>query len=82
MPPPAERARPAMAATPSATPPPSVADVDGAQSWYYRDDAGGEQGPFPATNMRSWLLHGMLPGSGGAEQYSLLWVIKCFGHSF
>ena len=52
-----------MAAAPSVAPPPSVADVDGAQSWYYRDDAGGEQGPFPATNMRSWLLHGMLPHS-------------------
>ena len=50
-----------MAAPPSSAPPPSVADLDSAQSWYYRDDAGGEQGPFPAISMRSWLLHGMLP---------------------
>ena len=49
-----------MAASASA-PPPLVADLDGAQSWFYRDDTGGEQGPFPATSMRSWLLHGMLP---------------------
>ena len=53
-------AAPSSAPPPSA-PPPSVTDLDGAQSWYYRDDAGGEQGPFPATSMRSWLLHGMLP---------------------
>ena len=51
----------AMAAPGSSCSPPSVADLDGAQSWYYRGDDGGEQGPFPATSMRSWLLHGMLP---------------------
>merc|ERR1719469_1360909 len=50
----------------SASPPPAVADLDGAQSWYYRDDAGGEQGPYPATSMRSWLLHGMLPHTTAA----------------
>jgi len=37
--------------------------MDGAQSWYYRDDSGTEQGPFPAASMRSWLLHQMLPAT-------------------
>ena len=41
--------------------PPDPGTLDHAQSWYYTDDAGGEQGPFPAANMRSWLLHGMIP---------------------
>ena len=41
--------------------PPSTAEMDGAQCWYYRDDSGTDQGPFPATSMRWWLLHQMLP---------------------
>ena len=40
---------------------PAPGELRMAQSWFYRDDAGGDQGPFPAENMRSWLLHGMLP---------------------
>ena len=40
---------------------PEAGDLAYAQLWYYRDDAGMQQGPFDSASMRAWYDAGYLP---------------------
>ena len=56
-----------IAATPSSEPISNTAVPSSAASkeslWYYLDDSGNEQGPFPASDMRSWFDAGYFTSS-------------------